>query len=297
MKTIVIFGASGRQGGGVVRALKEQGKFRVRAVSRDPERVAGLAADEVVSADLTRPETLGRAFAGAYGAFVVTNFWEGPGIDEVAQGRAAVEAARAAGVEHFVWSTLPNVEAISNSAFDVPHFTRKAEVEAIVSAAGFPAHTFVEAPFYFQNLVGQMAAQPKEDGSKAWVMPMAPEARVINMGDAGELGSIVAGAFAHPDRVGSGQHLALSGDMLSWNDVVKTLNDQGHKVGYHQVPGEVFDRFFPQARELREMMDYFAAHTYFGPGADEKIALARAVATATPTSFADWARENYRDEG
>ena len=293
MKTIVVFGASGRQGGGVVRALKEQGLFRVRAISRDPARVAGLGADEVVSADLTRPETLEPAFAGAHGAFVVTNFWEGPGVDELAQGRAALGAARAAGVGHFIWSTLPNVEVISKGAFDVPHFTKKAEVETLVSKAGFPAHTFVEAPFYFQNLTGQMGAQPQADGSKAWAMPMSPEARVINMGDVGELGTVVAGAFAHPERVGGGQHLALSGDMLSWNDIVTTLRDQGHNIGYHPVPGEVFDTFFPQARELREMMNYFEAHTYFGPDADEKTALAREVATAAPTSFADWARKNY----
>ena len=297
MKTIVVFGASGRQGGGVVRALKEQGKFRVRAVSRDAERVAALGADEVASADLTRPETLGPAFAGTYGAFVVTNFWEGPGIDEFAQGRAAVDAARAAGVEHFIWSTLPNVALLSNEAFEVPHFTQKARVDALVSEAGFPAHTFVEPPFYFQNITGQMAPQPQEDGSRSWVMPMAPEARVIHAGDVTELGTVVAGAFAHPDRVGAGQHLALAGDLLSWNNIVKTLRDQGHNVHFQSVPGEVFDTFFPQAPELRQMMNYFEAHTYFGPDADEKIALAREVATAPPTSFADWAREHFPGSG
>ncbi|MBV0913805.1 NmrA/HSCARG family protein [Anianabacter salinae] len=293
MKTIVVFGASGQQGGGVVRALKTQGKFRVRAVSRDAARLAGLGADEVISADLTRPETLGSAFAGAHGAFVVTNFWEGPGVDEPAQGRAAVEAARAAGAQHFIWSTLPNVAAISGNAFDVPHFTQKAHVDELVSAAGFPAYTFVEPPFYFQNLTGQMAAQPQGDGSKGWVMPMAPDARVIHAGDISELGTLVAGAFANPDRVGTGQHLALSGDRLSWNDIVKTLRDQGHNVRFQSVPGEVFDTFFPQAPELRRMMNYFEAHSYFGPDADEKIALAREVATVPPTSFADWARVNF----
>jgi uncharacterized protein YbjT (DUF2867 family) len=293
MKTIVVFGASGHQGGGVVRALKEQGKFRVRAVSRDAKRVVGLGADEVISADLTRPETLGPAFAGAYGAFVVTNFWEGPGIDELAQGRAAVEAARAAGVEHFIWSTLPNVALISDDTFDVPHFTQKARVDALVTEAGFPFHTFVEAPFYFQNLIGQMAPQPQKDGSKSWVMPMAPESRVIHAGDVTELGTVVAGAFANPDRVGAGQHLALSGELLSWNDIIKTLRHQGHNVHYQEVPGELFDTFFPQAPELRKMMNYFEAHTYFGPDPDEKIALAREVATAAPTSFVDWARANF----
>jgi uncharacterized protein YbjT (DUF2867 family) len=294
---ITVFGASGRQGGGVVRALKAQGRFRVRAVSRDPARVEGLGADEVAVADLTSPETLGPAFAGVHGAFVVTNFWEGPGIDEVAQGRAGVDAARAAGVKHFVWSTLPNVEEISGGAFDVPHFTQKARVERLVAKAGFPAYTFVEAPFYFQNLTGQMAPQRQEDGSRKWALPMAPNARVIHMGDVNELGDVVAGAFANPEKVGAGQHLALACDLVSWSDVVETLNQQGHDVGFQSVPAEVFDNFFPGAREISQMMSYFEAHTYFGPRADDKIALAREVSTAPPTSLADWAREHMPLEG
>jgi len=294
---IAVFGASGRQGGGVVRALKAQGRFRVRAVSRDSARIEGLGADEVAVADLNSPETLGPAFAGAHGAFVVTNFWEGPAIDEVAQGGAAVDAARAAGVEHFIWSTLPNVEEISGGAFDVRHFTQKARVESLVAKAGFHAYTFVEAPFYFQNLTGQMAPQRQEDGSRMWALPMAQNARVIHMGDINELGDVVAGAFANPEKVGAGQHLALAGDLVSWADLVETLNQQGHNVKFRSVPAEVFDNFFPGAREISEMMRYFEAHTYFGPHADDKIALAREVSTAPPTSFADWAREHLPVEG
>ena len=293
---VVVFGATGRQGGGVVRAIRVQGKFRVRAVTRSADRAAGLEADEVVVADLTKPETLDAAFAGAHGAFVVTNFWDGPGVDELAQARAAVMAAKAAGVKHFVWSTLPNVEEISGGKFEVKHFTEKAKADRLVSAAGFPWHTFVEAPFYFQNLAGQMGAQPQDDGSKLWAMPMAADARVMHMGDIDELGNAVAGALANPERVGSGQHLSWAGDLLSWNDVVRTLNEQGHDVRFQTVPGEAYDKFFPGAAELRQMMNYFEAHTYFGPDAEAKIALANEVATAPPTSFAAWARVNMPAE-
>jgi len=291
---VVVFGATGQQGGGVVRALRAQGQFRVRAVTRTPGRAGSLNVDEVVVADLRSPETLGAAFAGAHGAFLVTNFWEGPGVDELAQGAAAVAAAKAAGVKHFVWSTLPNVEKISGGKFDAKHFTQKAKVDQLVSEAGFPWHTFVEAPMYFQNLAGQMSAQLQKDGSKLWAMPMAADARVMHLGDVGELGNVVAGAFANPGRVGGGQHLSLAGDLLSWNDIVQTLNAQGHNVRFQTVLGEAFDQFFPGAPELRQMMNYFEAHTYFGPDAEAKIALANEVATAPPTSFADWAREHMR---
>ena len=119
---IAVVGASGSQGGGVVRALLDRGKFRVRALTRDPGGYSGPA-DEVVAADLTRPETLSAAFDGAHGVFLVTNFWE-PGTDEIGNARNAVAAATSAGVRHFVWSTLPDVEAISGGAYDVPQIAQ-----------------------------------------------------------------------------------------------------------------------------------------------------------------------------
>src|SRR5918999_346738 len=109
---------------------------------RRGDRLAGIA-DEVVEADLNRPETLAAALDGAHGVFAVTNFWEPGGVDEVAQGEAVVRAAKRAGVRHFVWSTLPNGEQISGGAFHVPHFTDKSKVDAAVAAAGFEHHTFV----------------------------------------------------------------------------------------------------------------------------------------------------------
>src|SRR6267143_6406333 len=104
-KLIAVIGATGHQGGAVVRALQADGQFKVRALSRNPDKHRELA-DEVVKADLNRPETLRAAFEGAHGAFLVTNFWE-KGTDELAEATAAVRTARDAGVKHFIWSTLP----------------------------------------------------------------------------------------------------------------------------------------------------------------------------------------------
>src|SRR5258708_23444283 len=140
-KRIAVVGATGQQGGAVVRALQASSQFKARALSRHPDKHRELA-DEVVSADLIRPETLKAAFEGAHGVFLVTNFWE-LGTDELEQATAAVRSAKDAGVKHFIWSTLPNVEAISGGKFHVPHFTGKAKVDRIVKEAGFANHTFV----------------------------------------------------------------------------------------------------------------------------------------------------------
>jgi uncharacterized protein YbjT (DUF2867 family) len=100
---ITVIGATGQQGGGVLRALQAGGHFRVRGLTRNPEKHRELA-EEVVEADLNRPETLQAAFEGAYGVFLVTTS-SLEGTDERKQGAAAVQAARDAGVKHVVWST------------------------------------------------------------------------------------------------------------------------------------------------------------------------------------------------
>jgi uncharacterized protein YbjT (DUF2867 family) len=290
-KLIAVVGATGQQGGAVVRALQASGQFKVRALTRNPARHPKLG-DEVVLADFSHPETLEAAFAGAHGAFVVTNSWEA-GTDEPRQARAAVSAAKDAGVQHFIWSTLPDVEAISRGKINVPHFTGKAKVERIVSEAGFAHHTFVIAPFYYQNLLGVMAPQKQADGTAAWALPLDPERRVIHMGDITELGRIVAGAFAQPELAGHGEHLPLVGDFLSFNEIIATLNRQGNKFSFKQVPREVFAGWFPGAEGIAAMLAYFEAHTYLGSDSRDAIALANKVAGQQPTTFAAWAKTNF----
>jgi len=290
-KLIAVIGATGQQGGGVVRALQASGQFKVRALTRNPDKHRELA-DEVVEADLDRPETLKAAFEGAHGVFLVTNNWE-EGTDELKQATAAVRAARDAGVKHFIWSTLPDVEAIGGGKFDVPHFTGKARIDRIVKEAGFANHTFVIAPFYYQNLLGALAAHKQADGSLGWALPLDPTVRVIHMGDITELGKIVAGAFAHPDEAGNGEYLPLVGDFMSFNEIVETLNRQGHKFSVKQVPKEVFAASFPGAAEVAETFSYFEAHTYLGSNSYDEIALANKIAGRQPTKFSTWAQVNF----
>jgi uncharacterized protein YbjT (DUF2867 family) len=290
-KLIAVIGATGQQGGGVVRALQSSGEFKVRALTRNPDKHRQLA-DEVVKADLDRPETLEAAFKGAYGVFLVTNFRE-KGTDELKQATAAVRAAKDAGIRHFVWSTLPNVEVISGGKFAVPHFTGKAKIDRIVKEAGFPHHTFVIAPGYYQNFVGSLAPQKQADGSVGWALPLDPKVRCLHMGDIRELGNIVAGAFAHPDEAGNGEYLPLVGDFLSFNEILETLNRLGHKLSYRQIPKENFAGAFPGATEIAEMFGYWEAHTYLGSDMSDEIAIANKIAGRRPTGFSGWARANF----
>jgi uncharacterized protein YbjT (DUF2867 family) len=290
-KLITVVGATGQQGGAVVRALQARNQFKVRALTRNPAKHRELA-DEVIQADLNRPETLRAAFEGAHGVFLVTNFW-GQGCDEVEQATAAIRAAKDAGVKHLVWSTLPDVEEISGGKLHVPHFTGKAKVDRVVKEAGFANHTFVIAPFYYQNFNGVLAPQKLADGFVGWALPLDPTVRSIHMGDITELGDIVAGAFAHPDQAGHGEYLPLVGDFVSFNEIVDTLNRQGHNFSFNQVPKEVFAGLFPGAAEIAEMLSYFQAHTYLGSDSYDQIALANKIAGRQPTKISAWAQVNF----
>lgn len=288
-KTIAVIGATGSQGKGVVNALVKDGTFNVRAITRNPATYQGTA-HEVVKGDLTDASSLQDAFKHAYGVFVVTNFWEG--ADELAQGKTAVQAAKDAGISHFVWSTLPDVETISNGQLDVPHFTGKARVDKLIKDAGFNHYTFVQPPFYFQNLNGQLGAQPQQDGSMGWTLPIDPAKKVIHMADINDLGKVVAGAFLHPDQVGHGSYLALATELNSFNDVLAAFQANGKEYTFNQVPGEVFSTFFEGAGEIAQMMAYFEQYTYMGPDAADRIILANKITTDQFLTLDQWIKQN-----
>lgn len=288
-KTIAVIGATGLQGTGVVNALVNDGTFKVRAITRNPDTYQGNA-HEVVHGDLNNEVTLKNAFKDAYGVFLVTNFWEG--ADEIKQGSLAVKAAKEAGVEHVIWSTLPNVEEISNGAFDVPHFTGKAKVDELVSEGGFEYTTFVQAPFYFQNFIGMVSPQPKDDGTTGWTLPLDPNKKVIHMADILDLGKVVAGAFLNPDTYGNGAYLSLATELNSFNDVLTAYANAGKEYTFTQVPDEVFATFFEGAKEFSEMFGYFEAHTYMGPNSEKQISDAQSSATEPLNSLNDWLKQN-----
>jgi uncharacterized protein YbjT (DUF2867 family) len=294
-QVIAVLGGTGAQGGGVVDALLKGRRLRARVAVRNPDSDAAQSLAkrgvELVKADLLDIGSMRPVFEGAYGAFVVTNFWDPAQMQsETTIGTALVKAARAAGVHHLIWSTLPDCEKLSGGRFKVLHFTNKARVDAAVEAAAFPRHTFVQAPMYFQNFVGRMRPEPLPSGGRGWAVPMDLAARVMHAGDVTEVGRAVAAAFAAGDRLSNGSYLDVCGGTYSWNDFVATLNGLGHDLKVVRVPADAYDKFFSGAHELREMFEYYEQYTYFGPEAGKRIAAANALVPDGFTSFADWAK-------
>ena len=298
-QVVVVLGGTGQQGGGVVDALLAAGKFAVRVASRNPASGASHALAvrgvDVVKADLLDANSLRFVLEGAHGAFLVTNFWDPAQMSrETEIAAAAVQAARAAGVKHLIWSTLPDSERFTGGRLKVAHFTGKSRVDAVVKAAGFARHTFVMAPMYFQNFLTMMAPGPLPNGGRGWAVPIDPAERVIHAGDVTEVGRAVAAAFASGEQLPDGSYLGVCGGLYSFNDFVATLNAQGHKLQVMHVPPAVYDGFYPGAHEVREMFQYFAEQTYFGPEQQWYIAAANALVPGGFTNFADWARAHMK---
>ena len=293
-KIVTVLGSTGAQGGGVVRTLLDQQDWQVRAVARNSRSQAALRLAElgceIAEADLNAPATLLEALQGSYGLFAVTNFWDrATRMGEFEQGKNLVHAAKEAGIQHFIWSTLPDYHALSGGKFTVPHFTSKARVDTEVKAAEFPYYTFVEAPFYFQNFLTLHAPRKTPDGRELWRYPADKDKCRFPCGDIEELGKIVAAALNQPEKAGNGQYLALASDYVCWQDLVDILNAQGHKLDYERVSAEEYDSFFPSAREFRHMMAFWEENHYFGPDGTHKIALANGLIENGLTRFADWA--------
>jgi uncharacterized protein YbjT (DUF2867 family) len=286
---IAVIGATGLQGNGVVNSLVKEGTFNVRAVTRNQAKYSGKA-HEVVYGDLNNLQSLKDAFQNIYGVFVVTNSWET--ADEIAQGKNAVDAAKAARIKHFVWSTLPDVELISNGDFEVPHFTNKAKVDDLVRSAGFKYYTFVQPPFYFQNFIHLMAPQPKQDGTTGWVLPIDPTKDAFHMADINDLGKVVTGAFLQPEKVGNGAYLSLATELNSFNDIMDTYKANGREYSFTRVPQELFSTFFEGAKEVAAMLGYFEKYTYMGPNSESRIELAKETATGEFVPFREWLSQN-----
>ncbi|RQM05851.1 hypothetical protein DH86_00002156, partial [Scytalidium sp. 3C] len=201
-KLLVVFGATGAQGGSVAKAVLADPKMReswaVRGITRDtskpPAKELKELGAEVVSADLNDPSTLKPALEGAYAVYAVTNYWEKADANvEMQQGKAIADEAKAQGVQHFVWSSLLNVTELSKGALTkVRHFDSKAHIEEYIRKIGIPA-TFFLPGFYMSNLPG---GQFRPDGSSnQWTLalPIPTTSQIPLLDTAADTGKFVKG--------------------------------------------------------------------------------------------------------
>jgi uncharacterized protein YbjT (DUF2867 family) len=270
-KIIAVIGATGAQGGGLARAIlaDPEGPFTVRAITRGAgsERARRLAeaGAEVVEADLAHEASLRKAFDGAYGAFVVTNFWEhGSAKIEIAQAAAAAAALEAAGVQHVIWSTLEDtrdqlpVDSDRYPTLDgytVPHFDAKAEANALFEQRGVPT-TFLQTSFNWENFAVGLGATRGEDGRLVLTVPMG-ERRLAGIA-AEDVGRTALAIFARGAEY-VGRTVSIAGEHLTGEQLAAAFADAfGEPVDYRPFTHDQFRALpIPGAAEFGNMFQYY----------------------------------------
>ena len=305
-KIIAVAGATGAQGGGLVRAIlgDPDGGFAVRALTRNPDsekaRALAAAGAQVVAADVDDGDSLKAALEGCYGAYFVTFFWEHFSPEkEIQQARNMAAAARENGLHHVIWSTLEDTRIwvpldddrmpTLMGNYKVPHFDAKGAANAVFTEAGVPT-TFLLTSFYWDNLI-YFGLEPKrgEDGVLTFAIPMG-DAKLPGIA-AEDIGGAAYGIFKAGDLY-IGQTVGISGGNLTGAQMASALTDAlGEEVRYFAVPFDMFRSFdFPGADDLGNMFQF--KHDFNDAFcAARSVEFSRSLNPALQ-SFDDWLAKN-----
>ena len=234
-RLILVTGATGSQGGAIARHLLEHGNFTVRAFVRDPNKPAAQAliqaGAELVSGDLNDRASLVRALQGTYGVFSVQNFQDGLET-EIRQGKAVADAAKAAGVQHFVYSSVGSAERNTG----VPHFESKFQVEEYIRLIELP-YTIMRPVFFFYNYT---AMRPMvETGTLS--QPLSPQTKLQQLSE-DDYGEMVAEVFDRPAEFLKREKEVASVDMTMTEIAAAFSHVLGKTVNYQQIPFAAFEQ-------------------------------------------------------
>jgi uncharacterized protein YbjT (DUF2867 family) len=272
-KIIAVMGATGSQGGGLVRAIMSDpsGGFTARAITRDvnSDKAKALAAlgAEVVAADIDNEDSLKKAFAGAYGVYCVTFFWAhfSPEKEQQNAGNMA-RAEKAAGVQHVIWSTLEDTRKwvpLSDNRmptlqgkYKVPHFDAKGEINHVFTDQGLPV-TFLNTSFYWDNLyMFGMGPKKGADGAYSITFPMGNK-RMPGMA-AEDIGKCAYGIFKKGKET-VGKTIGVAGEHLTGAQMAEKLSKGlGINCKYNEVTPDAYRGFgFPGAEDLGNMFQFY----------------------------------------
>ncbi len=280
-KIIAVAGATGLQGGGLVRAIlaDANGPFVARAVTRnsssDAAKRLAKSGAEVVEADLNDVVSLTRAFKNAYGVFLVTNYWEQRTPEqeqartraemELAQARNGAQAAKAAGVQHLIWSTLEDTRKhiplsdqqmpTLDGKYKVPHFDAKAEANAFFTSASVPT-TFLQTTFYYESFMQGLGPAPGEDGKLVLTLPIA-DAKLAAIA-VEDIGRTAFAIFRRGDRY-IAKTVSIAGDHLTGAEFAQAFSKAlGEEVAYRPyTPDQVRSSGIPFAIEIGNNFQFY----------------------------------------
>lgn len=226
-KPILITGATGQQGGAVAKALLAKGQT-IRVMTRNPEKAASLAkaGAEVVKGDLTNGAILQMALRGVYGVFAMSTPFEAGMEAEVRQGIMMADAAKQAGIGHYVYTSVGSAHRHTG----IPHFDSKWKVEQHIRQIGLPA-TILRPVWFMENFT--TFAKPSADGVLSLPMKPGRKLAMVALKDIGEFG---AAAFMRPKEF-LGQAIDLAGDELTIPETAALLTKAiGRPIRFQEFP-------------------------------------------------------------
>ncbi|KAG7529895.1 hypothetical protein FFLO_05343 [Filobasidium floriforme] len=264
--SITIFGATGIQGGSVLRHLLQSDKpYRIRAVTRDPTKDSAKKLSElgveVVKAELGDESEVVKAVEGQDLVFAVTNFWEHGRSKELADGKRLMDAVKSAGTKTVYWSGLMPVHKLSGGKYTkVEHFDTKAEILAYAKDRNVPI-VDVQPACYMENFTGMMLPRKQEDGSFVFALPVDPASKMSLIDCGSDYGAYVRGAIESGLEDGS-EVLACRQEitMPEFAEVWGQVN--GVKATYYPMPSDQFKAV--AGEEITEMMGWFSDFGYYG---------------------------------
>ena len=276
LRTVLITGATGKQGGAVARALAGKG-FRLRAMTRKPtsDAARALAAMgvEIVAGDLDDAESLKAALTGAWGAFAVQNTWEAGVEREEEQGKRFATVSKEAGVQHFVYSSVGSAHRNTG----IPHFENKWRVEQTVRGLGFPSHVIIRPVFFMENLTS-----PWFLNGDTLATAMDPET-VLQMIAVEDIGRYGARAFTDAEAL-RGREIDLAGDAATMPRTAEILSQGlGRPITFVQLP---IDDVRKNSEDFALMLEWFDRGGY-----NADIAGLEREFGIRPTSLAEWAKQ------
>ena len=231
---ILVTGATGNQGGAVAHHLLQRGNFKVRALVRDPNKPAAQklkqVGAELVKGDFDDRASLDGALQEVYGVFSVQNFQNGIET-EIRQGKTVADAAKAAGIEHLVYSSVGSAERNTG----IPHFDSKFQVEEYIRAIGLP-YTIMRPVFFFYNY--NSLRSMIEKGTLP--QPLSPEIKLQQLCEE-DYGEMVAEVFERPKDFLSHEREVASVDMTMTEIAAAFGRVLGKNVEYQQIPFEAFE--------------------------------------------------------
>ncbi|KAL8725035.1 MAG: hypothetical protein Q9166_007610 [cf. Caloplaca sp. 2 TL-2023] len=303
-KLLVIFGATGQQGGSIIESVLRDAQlskeYSIRGTTRDPSKPNAQElvkkGVEIVKADVEDAASLKKAFEGAHIIFANTvTIYDGHTYEhEVNHGRALADAAVAVGVPFYIYSTLPNAGKISGGKLkNMGHFDGKEEVEQYIRTLPLRS-AFIAPGSFMSNFHASMAPHPAGDGTYAFASFVRPDAQMPLIDTEGDIGKWVAAILADFPKY-EGKVLCCSTALYTFQEIADAMSKASHKtVVYKQLPEEMWRQFLPPLMRdhIAEMLQYFQEYGYFGEDTDGKVRWAAEQARGKLTTLDEYFKAN-----